>query len=179
MAIPTYGLGPVAKKMNLGRGEDPFSRIVSFSSNTKGHLVYVKKFNKLTNLEFDKLDFKGGDMNTSIIETALGRTIMVLWGETSPPSYSRQNLIQGALGALAGLPNGMAIKGVTKTHHELTKAHFSGDDITIRQYRLDYAWGAKRRALHAQRRVLRVNRKAGIHSARKPAINLDALEAAK
>ena len=57
-------------------------------------------------------------MNTSIIKTTLGRTIMVQWDETSPRPYTRHNLIQGTLGTLKGFPNGMAIEGVTKSHHE-------------------------------------------------------------
>lgn len=115
---PTHGLGPVAQYMNLGRGEDNFGRIVSFSSPAKGRALYAKKSAKLSNPEFKNLDFKGGDMNTSIIKTALGRTIMVQWDETSPRPYSRHNLIQGTQGTLAGFPNRMAIEGVTKSHHE-------------------------------------------------------------
>ncbi len=115
---PTHGLGPVAQYMNLGRGEDNFGRIVSFSSPAKGRALYAAKSQKLSNPEFKKLDFKGGDMSTSIIKTALGRTIMVQWDETSPRPYSRHNLIQGTKGTLAGFPNRMAIEGITKTYHE-------------------------------------------------------------
>ena len=115
---PTHGLGPVAQYMNLGRGEDNFGRIVSFSSPAKGRALYAAKSTKLSNPEFKNLKFKGGDMSTSIIKTALGRTIMVQWDETSPRPYSRHNLIQGTLGTLAGFPNRMAIEGITKTHHE-------------------------------------------------------------
>jgi hypothetical protein len=114
---PTHGLGPVAQYMNLGRGEDNFGRIVSFSSPAKGRALYAAKSQKLSNPEFKKLDFKGGDINTSIIKTTLGRTIMVQWDETSPRPYTRHNLIQGTLGTLAGFPNRIAIEGVTKSHH--------------------------------------------------------------
>jgi len=115
---PCHGLGPVAQYMSLARGDDSFRRIVSFSSPAKGRNLYAAKSTKLTNPEFKKLDFKGGDMNTSIIKTQLGRTIMIQWDETSPRPYSRHNLIQGTLGTLAGFPNRMAIEGVTKSYHE-------------------------------------------------------------
>lgn len=115
---PTHGLGPVAQYMNLGRGDDNFGRLVSFSSPAKGRALYAQKSTKLSNPEFKNLKFEGGDINTSIIKTALGRTIMVQWDETSPRPYSRHNLIQGTKGTLAGFPNRMAIEGVTKTHHE-------------------------------------------------------------
>ena len=115
---PTHGLGPVAQYMNLARGEDNFGRIVSFSSPAKGRNLYAAKSKKLSNPEFKTLDFKGGDMSTSIIKTALGRTVMVQWDETSPRPYSRHNLIKGTKGTLKGFPNGMAIEGVTKSYHE-------------------------------------------------------------
>lgn len=115
---PTHGLGPVAQYMSIGRTEDTFSRMVSFSSPAKGRALYAKKSTKLSNPEFKTIDYKGGDMSTSIIKTALGRTIMVQWDETSPRPYSRHNLIQGTKGTLAGFPNRMAIEGVTKTYHE-------------------------------------------------------------
>ena len=35
-----------------------------------------------------------GDMNTSIIKTLKGRTILVQWDETSPRPYSRLNLFR-------------------------------------------------------------------------------------
>jgi predicted dehydrogenase len=115
---PTHGLGPVAQYMSLGRGEDTFGRLVSFSSPAKGRALYAKKSTKLTNPEFKTLEYKGGDINTSIIKTVLGRTIMVQWDETSPRPYSRLNLIQGTKGTLAGFPNRMAIEGGSKPYHE-------------------------------------------------------------
>lgn len=117
---PTHGLGPVAQYMNVGRGDDTFSRIVSFSTPAAGRQLYAKK-NYAADHKWNKLDYKGGDMNTSIIKTALGRTIMVQWDETSPRPYSRHNLVQGTLGTLAGFPTRVAleggIKGATKNHH--------------------------------------------------------------
>ncbi len=115
---PTHGLGPVAQYMNLARTEDNFRRLVSFSSPAKGRALYAAKSNKLTNPEFKKLDFKGGDISTTIVRTTLGRTIMVQWDETSPRPYTRHNLIQGTAGTLAGFPNRIAIQGITKTYHE-------------------------------------------------------------
>lgn len=113
---PTHGLGPVAQYMNLARGEDNFARIVSFSSPAKGRALYARQSEKLTNPEFKSMDFKGGDINTSIIKTTLGRTILVQWDETSPRPYSRHNLIQGTKGTLAGFPNRIAIEGVNDHH---------------------------------------------------------------
>jgi hypothetical protein len=57
-------------------------------------------------------------MCTTIIKTALGRTIMVQWNETSPRPYSRINLIQGSRGIFAGYPSRLAIEGVTPNADE-------------------------------------------------------------
>ncbi len=118
---PTHGLGPVAQYMNLARQDDNFSRIVSFSTPPLGRADYAKEnFDK--DHKWNKLDFKGGDLNSSIIKTNLGRTIMIQWDETSPRPYTRHNLIQGTKGVLVGYPNRIALEGgfegVTKDHHE-------------------------------------------------------------
>ncbi len=118
---PTHGLGPVAQYMNLARGDDNFGRLVSYSTPGRGRSLYAKE-NFPADHKWNKLDFKGGDLNTSIIKTNLGRTIMVQWDETSPRPYSRHNMIQGTKGTLAGFPNRVAleggVEGATDNHHE-------------------------------------------------------------
>ena len=114
---PTHGLGPVAQYMSLCRGEDTFGRISSFSTNARGRALYAKA-NFPADHEWNKIKFNGGDLNTSIIKTVNGRTIMIQWDETSPRPYTRHNLIQGTKGTMASFPNRMAIEGVTKSHHE-------------------------------------------------------------
>ena len=117
---PTHGLGPVAQYMNLSRGEDQFGTLVSYSTPARGRKLYAEK-NYGDNHKWNQLDYKGGDLNTSIIKTLLGRTIMVQWDETSPRPYSRHNLIQGTHGTLAGFPTRVAIEGgipgLSKDHH--------------------------------------------------------------
>jgi predicted dehydrogenase len=117
---PTHGLGPVAQYMNLARSEDNFTSLVSFSTPALGRKLYAEK-NYPADHKWNKLDYKGGDLNTSIIKTAVGRTIMVQWDETSPRPYSRLNLVQGTKGALAGFPTRVAleggVEGATENHH--------------------------------------------------------------
>ena len=119
---PCHGLGPVAQYMSLARGEDNFRRLVSFSSPAMGRKLWAEKSTNLTKPEFKTLDYQCGDINTSIIKTTLGRTVMVQWDETSPRPYSRHNLIQGTKGTLKGFPNGMAIEGMTKSFHSWTSS---------------------------------------------------------
>jgi len=121
---PTHGLGPVAQYMNLSRGEDQFNTIVSFSTPAVGRKLYAEK-NYEKDHKWNTLNYNGGDLNTSIIKTNLGRTIMVQWDETSPRPYSRLNLIQGTKGTLAGYPTRVALEegvpGVTTDHHQWVK----------------------------------------------------------
>jgi predicted dehydrogenase len=113
---PTHGLGPVAQYMNINRG-DRFDYLSSVSSPALGRAAFAKakfppdhKWNKIAK-------WNCGDMNTTIIKTALGRSIMVQWDETSPRPYSRHNLIQGTRGTFAGFPNRLVIEGKTPSTH--------------------------------------------------------------
>ena len=117
---PTHGLGPVAQNMNLARGEDTFSHMVSLSTPALGRNLHARK-NYPSEHRWNALEFNGGDMNTSIVKTVLGRTILVQWDETSPRPYTRHNLVQGTRGILAGFPGRAAfdggLEGVTEDHH--------------------------------------------------------------
>ena len=117
---PTHGLGPVAQYMNLARTDDTFGTLVSYSTPALGRQLYASQ-NYDPDHKWNQLDYKGGDLNTSIIKTQMGRTVMVQWDETSPRPYSRLNLIQGTLGALAGFPIRVAleggVEGFTDSHH--------------------------------------------------------------
>ncbi|MCV6630058.1 MAG: Gfo/Idh/MocA family oxidoreductase [Flavobacteriaceae bacterium] len=120
---PTHGLGPVAQYMNLARTDDNFRRLTSFSSPGRGRNVFAKEeFGK--DHKWNAMDFAGGDINTSIVKTNLGRTIMMQWDETSPRPYTRHNIIQGTEGILAGFPTRIAMDGGVKIgDQQLSKDH--------------------------------------------------------
>ena len=121
---PTHGLGPVSQYMNLLRSEDNFKTIVSFSTPAMGRKKFAKE-NFSENHKWNELNYQNGDLNTSIIKTHLGRTIMVQWDETSPRPYTRLNLIQGTKGILAGGPTRAAFddgfENFTKDSHKWIK----------------------------------------------------------
>lgn len=117
---PTHGLGPVAQYMSINRG-DRFDYLSCVASPALGRALHARKhfppghkWNKVG-------QWSCGDLNTTIIKTALGRSIMVQWDETSPRPYSRLNLIQGTRGTFAGFPNRLVIEGETKNTHEWTE----------------------------------------------------------
>ena len=118
---PTHGLGPVAQYMSLARKEDNFKSLVSYSTPALGRKLYAEK-NYSAEHKWNQLDYLNGDLNTSIIKTEMGRTVMVQWDETRPRPYTRLNLIQGTKGALASYPTRVALEGgvpgATKDHHK-------------------------------------------------------------
>ena len=134
---PTHGLGPVAQYMNLARKDDNFNSLISYSTPALGRKLYAEK-NYPANHKWNKLDYKNGDLNTSIIKTKFGRTIMVQWDETSPRPYSRHNLIQGTKGTLAGFPTRVAleggVEGVNKSHHSWVQ----GENLEVLYEKYDH-----------------------------------------
>ena len=121
---PTHGLGPVAQYMNIARKDDNFRSIVSYSTPSVGRQLYAAK-NFDNDHKWNKLNYQNGDLNTSIIKTNQGRTILVQWDETSPRPYTRHNLILGSKGALAGFPTRISLEGgfdgISKDHHSWIK----------------------------------------------------------
>lgn len=109
---PTHGLGPVAQYMNINRG-DRFDFMSSVSSNSRVRAEYAEA-NFPEGHKWRKGKFVCGDINTSIIRTVMGKTIMVQWDEQLPRPYTRHNLIQGTKGCWSGFPGKTAIEGLTK-----------------------------------------------------------------
>jgi predicted dehydrogenase len=93
---PMHGLGPLAHALNIHRG-DRMEYLVSVSSNQFGLSEYAKeKFGE--DSDYAKRDYKRGDMNTTIIKTAKGKTIKIQHDVTSPRPYSRIHMLSGTKG---------------------------------------------------------------------------------
>lgn len=105
---PMHGLGPIAQYMNINRG-DKFEFMTSISSNQFGLSEYAQ--NKIGKDSPEaRIPYKLGDMSTTIIKTAKGRTIMVQHDTTSPRPYSRINTISGTKGILTDYPLRVALE---------------------------------------------------------------------
>ena len=95
---PTHGLGPVCQIMNINRG-DKMDYMTSMSSNDfqmAAELDVLAKedpfFEPFTGKKYR------GNMNTSTVRTAAGKTIMIQHDVTSPRPYSRIHLVSGTKG---------------------------------------------------------------------------------
>ena len=106
---PTHGLGPLCHIMNIHRG-DKMNHLVSMSSNQFGMSLYAKnKFGD--NSEYAKKTYKKGDMNTTLIKTENGKTILIQHDVTSPRPYSRLHTISGTNGFAQKYPQkGIALE---------------------------------------------------------------------
>ncbi|HVL39185.1 MAG TPA: Gfo/Idh/MocA family oxidoreductase [Fimbriimonadaceae bacterium] len=125
---PTHGLGPVAQYMNINRG-DRFDYLSSMSSPSRVREIYAReKFPE--GHPRRRLKFVCGDINTTIIKTALGKTILVQWDEQLPRPYTRLNLIQGTRGVWAGFPNRIVVeKGTEHPATSTTEAWTQGQNL--------------------------------------------------
>ena len=106
---PTHGLGPVCQALNIHRG-DKMNYLVSMSSDQFGMTEYAKnKFGK--NSDFAKRTYEKGDINTTIIKTEKGKTIMIQHDVTSPRPYNRIHMLSGTKGFVQKYPvQGIALE---------------------------------------------------------------------
>lgn len=113
---PTHGLGPVAHYMDIHRG-DRFDYMVSVSSSEASLSAYVKaNFPEGDPKRAEK--YVCGDMNTSIIKTQMGRTILLQHDVVNPRPYSRLNAISGTRGAFADYPPRIFFDGTKEKEEE-------------------------------------------------------------
>jgi len=101
---PTHGLGPIAQCMDINRG-DKFDHLVSMSTNDF-------TLNKMAAEMAAKDEFfkpyvekaYRGNMNTTLIRTNKGRTVMVQHDVSTIRPYSRIHLVSGTKGAAQKWP---------------------------------------------------------------------------
>ena len=93
---PTHGLGPVCQILGIHRG-DRMERLVSLSTAQRGlTLAAREKFGP--DSQWAQRDYRLGDMNTTLIRTARGKTILIQHDVTSPRPYNRLHTISGTKG---------------------------------------------------------------------------------
>ena len=101
---PTHGLGPVCQIMDINRG-DRMDFLVSVSSNDFMMNAMAKKLAAQDDFYKPFVDRPyNGNMNTSVIKTEKGRTIMLQHDVTSPRPQSGIHLVSGTLGTALHYP---------------------------------------------------------------------------
>lgn len=98
----THGLGPISFYMNIGRG-DTFSHLTSMSSRELNLSQTAARKGSVYR------SFKCGDMNTTLIKTELGKTIMLQFDVHTGRPYSRINKVVGTKAVHDGYPSRLYI----------------------------------------------------------------------
>ena len=107
---PTHELGPIAKVLDINRGNRMVS-LVSVASKAMG----LKRFFKDHKDELDErvldVDIRQGDIVNTIITCANGETITLRLDTTLPRYYSRDFTIRGTKGMYEQAPNSVFLDG--------------------------------------------------------------------
>jgi len=106
---PTHGFGPICHVLNIHRG-DKMEYLVAVASEQFGMSEYAKKkFGE--DSDYATREYARGDMNTTLIKTAKGKSIMIQHDVTSPRPYSRIHLLSGTKGFVQKWPiQGIALE---------------------------------------------------------------------
>jgi predicted dehydrogenase len=124
---PTHGLGPICQILNINRG-DQMDFLTSVSSND---FLMKKKAEKLAQddmfwSEFASKNYRG-NMNTTVVKTKQGKSIMIQHDVTSPRPYSRLHVVSGTEGYAQKYPDRKVAKGESwmkeEEMNELTKKY--------------------------------------------------------
>jgi hypothetical protein len=111
---PTHGLGPVANCMDINRG-DRFEYLVSMSSPSRGLQAWAAEHYPEGHAKRGET-YRLGDVNTTLIRTARGRTIYLSHDTNLPRPYSRIHMVQGTRGLVQGYPHRVHIEGQSRAH---------------------------------------------------------------
>jgi hypothetical protein len=120
---PTHGLGPIAQVMDINRG-DEMDYLTSMSGND---FIMSAHANELAAKDDFYKPYANktyrGNMNTTTIRTARGKTIMIQHDVSSPRVYSRIHLVSGTKGTALKYPE----PGRISNSHEgwLSEAEFN------------------------------------------------------
>jgi predicted dehydrogenase len=121
---PTHGIGPMAWCMDINRG-DAFDTLVSMTTKSIGlnefaDMKYAEaktEEDKKFYSEWQNRKYALGDVNTTLIKTKLGKTIICKHDTNLPRPYSRDFLVQGSKGLVRKYPTEQIhIEGLTKGH---------------------------------------------------------------
>ena len=99
---PTHGLGPVASYFDINRG-DRFTRMVSMGSPSLGLQKYRDTHIPAGDPRHDEV-YRCADINTSLIQTEQGRSIVLQHQVIGPRPYDRRNQVVGTNGIFTDYP---------------------------------------------------------------------------
>lgn len=124
---PTHGLGPVAWYLDIHKG-DRFDYLVSMSTPERGLTEWRARHEPVGTAKWQE-QYGAGDINSSLIKTVRGKTILLQHNVTLPTPYSRLNAVRGTRGAFEDFPARFYVDGEGRPHAWRTL-----DDATRERY---------------------------------------------
>ncbi|HMS69598.1 MAG: Gfo/Idh/MocA family oxidoreductase [Saprospiraceae bacterium] len=118
---PTHGLGPICQIMNINRG-DQMDYLTSLSSNDFNMQHAVKEYAEDDDF-FDpyvNANYRG-NMNTTMVKTKKGKSIMIQHDISSPRPYSRIHVVSGSKAFARKWPNVKIAEGHSWAKEERIK----------------------------------------------------------
>ncbi len=97
---PTHDLGPIAKLLDINRGNRMVS-LVAMASPAKGLNQYAKDHPDTVDASLQTYPFRQGDVTKTLIRCAHGETITLTLDTTLPRFYSRNFTVHGTKGYFA------------------------------------------------------------------------------
>ncbi len=113
---PTHSLGPVLSWLDINTG-DRFTEIYSAATASKGINAYLTRHFG-PDLPTAKLKYKQGDIVTSTIKTAKGKTVIVNYDMQLPRPYDNRWMVQGTLGIYREQPSTVYLTGRSPQYHQ-------------------------------------------------------------
>jgi len=117
----THGLGPICQIMDINRG-DQMDYLTSLSSNDFMMRKHAQELAEEDDFfaSYANMDYRG-NMNTTMVKTKKGRSIMIQHDVTSPRPYSRIHLVSGTKGIARKWP----MEGVATGHSWFTEGQMN------------------------------------------------------
>jgi predicted dehydrogenase len=106
---PTHGLGPVSWYLDI-HGGDRFDYLVSMSTGERGLSLWREAHVPKDSPKW-KETYIEGDINSSLIKTIKGKTILLQHAVTTPTPYDRLNSIRGTKGVFKDYPARIYLDG--------------------------------------------------------------------
>ena len=117
---PTHGIGPVAEMLNINYG-NRFVSLSSFATKARGLHEYVMK-NGGESHPNAKVEFKLGDVVTTMINCVNGETILLQHDTNLPRPYSLGFRVQGTKGIWMDVNKSLYLEGTSQKEHSWEEA---------------------------------------------------------
>lgn len=123
---PTHNLGPIAKILNINGG-NRFTKLVSMSSKAQGLKQFVNDNPMFESLK--DVEFKQGDVTTTMIQCENGETILLKLDTTLPRLFESGLTVSGTKGFFCQTTQSVIVDGGEFKHgvDPYRKAYFSAE----------------------------------------------------